>query len=82
MINPNKIYKQSSLYTIKSIDARLQLVTVSDDCNQIFTGYIDHLDNITRKNWFKVGDTVKIGCKFSIMSDRWVIRTMSKVRTK
>lgn len=78
MLNPLKVYKAKVLGTIVSIEPRLQEVTVEAE-GQKFTGYLDRLDN-NKGLHFKVGDTVRFGCRFSIMSNNWTIKVLTKVR--
>lgn len=81
MINPNKTYKARNVGTITHIHDKggLNLFAVEID-GQTFEGYLDRLDNTRSYNRFNVGDTVRIGCRFSIMSDKYRVVTMSKVR--
>ena len=81
MINPNKTYRVSNIAVITRIKDKggLNLFAVEVD-GQTFEGYLDHLDNTKSYNRFNVGDKVRIGCRFSIMSDKYHVATMTKVR--
>ena len=81
MINPDKTYKARNTGTITHIQDKggLNLFAVEVD-GQVFEGYLDRLDNTKSYNRFSVGDRVRIGCRFSIMSDKYQVKTMSKVR--
>jgi hypothetical protein len=80
MIDPNKTYKATGIFTITHIQDKggLNLFAVSDDAGNVFEGYLDRLDNTRNYNRFNVGDKVRIGCRFSIMSDKYHVKTMTK----
>lgn len=76
MINPNKTYKAKNLFKITHISPNIWHVIVEDHAGNKFEGYLDRLTKNPKR--FAVGDVVAIGCRFSIMSDTWVISSIRK----
>jgi hypothetical protein len=79
MINPNKAYKLSQIGKIISIQvtdpyiAKFQVIYKSGG---IYEGYCSDINNFKR---FKIGDHVKCRAQFSIVLDKFLVKSMRKV---
>jgi hypothetical protein len=81
MINPNKLYQAKSVFVVTAIVnplSNIAKIYVRDNQGNEFYGWLGDLTkNVNR---FKIGDVVKISCQFSIVSDRFMIKRLTKVR--
>ena len=78
MINPNEVYKSAQIALITQIEdcKYLAQFTVTFGNGRTYKGFIKDIPNFKR---FRVGDYVKVGAQFSIMSDTFLIKTLRKI---
>lgn len=82
MINPYKIYNARGVYTITEFiyprEMDICRIVCKDLDGNTFEGYLNDLTK--RPNRFNIGDKVKIGCQFSIVLDKFLIKSIRKLR--
>lgn len=78
MINPNKTIKVKRILTIVDINPSTCGFTAVSDLGDRFDGWLDQCAANPKR--FKVGDKVKVGVKYSIMLESYIIKKLTKIR--